>query len=174
MNNSNAFLANLWRFLGLVAVQALVLRQLGTTVGEYFNVLLYPLFIFLLPMRTPTALSVFLGFAIGLTVDVMVGTIGLNASAGTWGGLWRAVVLGIYEPKGGFADKVIIPAPEHLGMQRFLNVAGTFFAGYLFWYFSVEVFAIVYLPTIILKTISGWMLSMLFVWLYCVMFNPKL
>lgn len=99
MNNSGFFLPNLWRFLGLWAVQGLVLIQIPSVVGySLFNVILYPLFIFFLPMSMPRAGSVALGFLIGLMVDFVYGSPGIHASAGAFSGYVRPTILGFFCP----------------------------------------------------------------------------
>lgn len=50
-------------------MQALFLKQVALTAGAYFNVLLYPLFVLLLPVRLGVPSLVLLGFAVGMAVD---------------------------------------------------------------------------------------------------------
>jgi len=171
MNNN--FFPNLWRFLGLVAVQVLLLKQLTVSVGEYFNILLYPLFILFLPMQLATPYLVLMGFAVGLTVDFFYPSIGVHASAGAFSGFFRFIVFAMFAPKGGYSGKEPIFSPAHMGWQLFLQVSALFFLGHLFWYFSVDDFTVVYFGTVTLKTFFGWVLTMIFVWLYTAMFNPK-
>jgi hypothetical protein len=172
MNSSNLF-PNIWRFIILVLIQALVLKQISLTAGAYFNILLYPLFILFLPIEIPTALAIFLGFAIGLTVDMFYATPGVHASAGTFAAVARRILLLAFEPKTGYSGKEVIPAPAYFGWTWFAQVAGLFFLLHLFWYFSVDAFTFVYFGTITLKTIVSWLLTMIFVVFYGFMFNPK-
>lgn len=164
---------NIWRFIGLVAVQVLLLQQVGMAVGSYFNVFLYPLFILFLPIQLATPYAVLLGFAVGMTVDFFYVSIGLHASAGAFSGFARSVVLAAFEPKSKYSGKEPIPSPVYYDWGWFLQVAGVFFALHLFWYFSVNAFTFVYFTTITLKTLASWGLTMIFVVLYCVLFKPK-
>jgi hypothetical protein len=170
--NSSIF-PNIWRFIGLVTVQVLLLYQMNTAIGGVFNVLLYPLFILLLPIQMPTPIVVALGFVVGMTVDFFYSSPGLHASAGVFSGFVRSIVLAAYKPKGGYSGKEPIPAPTYFGWAWFFQVAAIFFVLHLFWYFSVNAFTFVYFGTITLKTLVGWMLTMVFVTLYCIMFEPK-
>ncbi|MCB0526606.1 MAG: hypothetical protein KDC86_18970, partial [Saprospiraceae bacterium] len=78
MNSS--LIPSIWRFLGLVAVQTLLLKQMGAAVDSiYFNVLLYPLFVLFLPMELSAPIAVLLGFAVGMAVDLPYGTPGVHA-----------------------------------------------------------------------------------------------
>lgn len=171
---NNLVLPNLWRFLALVAFQVLVLKQLATATGSaYFNVLLYPLFILMLPLALPSSFAVLLGFLLGITVDFFYASPGVHASAAVFSAFARGVVLSFFEPKGGFSGKEPVIAPEYFGFQTFIQVAALFFFAHLFWYFSVEQFTFVYFGSILLKTLSAWALTMIFVVIYGLLFNPK-
>lgn len=170
---NNLVISNLWRFFGTVAAQVLIFRHLGTAVGAYFNIHIYPMFILLLPIKIPTSVALLLGFLCGLVVDFFYGTIGVHASAGAFAGYARSFVFGAFEPNGGFSGKEPIYAPHYFGMQSFLQVSGVFLLLHLFWYFSVEQFTLVYFGTISLKTLAAWGLSMIFAFFYILLFNPK-
>lgn len=79
-----------------------------------------------------------------------------------------------FAPRGGFTGKELIPSPEFLGTFRYMQAAGLFFIFHLFWYFSVEAFTFVYIGQITMKTITCWLLSMIFVFFYGFLFNPKI
>lgn len=172
--NSGFFFPNLWRFLGLFAIQVLVLKQVPAAVGyDLFNILIYPLFIFFLPLQTSRPAAVFLGFAMGLAVDLVYFSPGVHASAGAFSGWFRPTLLGFFAPRGGYTGKEVIPSPEYFGLARFLQTAALFFLLHFFWYFSAEAFTFVYIGQITLKTLVAWGLSMIFVFLYGILFNPK-
>lgn len=170
--NINTLLPSLWRFLGIVAVQVLVFKQMGLA-GTYLTVLMYPLFILLLPIATATPYLVLLGFVVGMTVDAFYGTYGVHASAGAFAGLIRPAMIKAFTPKGANLLKEPIFSPEHVGWQTFLQAAALFFALHIFWYFSVDAFTFVYFGAITLKSAACWALSMIFVVLYVALFNPK-
>lgn len=161
------------RFLGLVLVQSLLLKQVTLSVGAYFNIILYPLFIIFLPLLTATPYLILLGALIGFAVDLFYGTPGIHASAGAFGGAIRPIVFAAFAPKGGFSGKEGIFSPANVGWQTFIQGATVFWVLFLFWYFSVDSFTFVYFGTITLKTLSAWALSMVAVVLYGVLFNPK-
>ncbi len=172
MNGSN-ITPNIMRFIGLVAVQVLLLNQMTNTVGEYFNVLLYPLFILFLPLQLPTPYVVLLGFAVGFAVDAALGTWGVHASAGAFSGVMRGVAFFPFAPKGGFSAKDPIFAPAHMGWQTFLQGTALFMAFHILWYFTFSYFAPVFGWEIMTKTVTSWIFTMIFVPLYVAMFNPK-
>jgi hypothetical protein len=166
------FFPNFWRFLALTAVQVLLLKQLSVAIGAYFNILIYPLFLFFLPMQIAVPYAVLLGFASGMTVDLFYGSIGVHASAGAFSGLLRnAVFKGVMGKN--YTGKEPIFSPHHTNWPSYLRASALFFALHLLWYFSVDAFTFVYMGTITLKTLSAWGLTMIFVWLYAAMFNPR-
>jgi hypothetical protein len=172
MNSSQIF-ANLGRFLMLVSIQVLLLKQVALSVGEYFNILAYPLFIFLLPLQLATPYAVGLGFVIGMTVDWFYQTPGVHASAGVFSGWARAFIFKVFAPKGGYSGKETIFSPAYFGWQQYFQVLAVFMVAHLFWYFSVDAFTFVYFGSIALKTLACWLLSMLFVGLISGLLNPK-
>lgn len=172
--NSSILFSNFWRFIGLIVVQVVILSKVSLAANGYCNILIYPLFILFLPTQLATPAAVMLGFAIGLTVDFLTGTIGVNASAGAMSGYARAIILHRFAPKGGFSGKELIPAPEYFGWRWFLGVAALFFAVHIFWYFSMAYFTPVYLlAKIVPQTLLGWTLTMILVVLYTRLFHPK-
>ncbi|MDX2134977.1 MAG: hypothetical protein SFV52_09330 [Saprospiraceae bacterium] len=171
--NSSDLWPNAIRFAGLTALQALLLRQVGLSIGPYFNLLVYPLFILLLPIATPTALVVILGFLIGLTVDLFYGTLGLHAGAGVFSGFIRTYLLAAFEPKGGYSGKEPTALPHFFDWRWFTSLLAVFLLLHCLWYFSMDAFTFVYIGTITLKTLSAWALSMPFTLLLVFLFNPK-
>ena len=172
MNSS--LIPSIWRFLGLVAVQTLLLKQMGAAVDSiYFNVLLYPLLVLFLPMELSAPIAVLLGFAVGMAVDLPYGTPGVHASAGAFSAFAKPIVIAVVGPKGGFTSKELIFSPHHVSWQTFLQGSSLFFFLHLFWYFSVDAFTFVYFSSIIFKTVAALFLTMIFVVLYAAMFNPK-
>lgn len=161
------------RFFGLVAVQALLFNQMDTTVGPYFNILLYPLFILFLPLHLKAPYLVLLGFLVGIAVDATVPSWGIHASAGVFSGAARGLILMFFAPKGGFSPKDPIFSPANMGWQTFLQGAAFFMFLHIMWYFSVSYFAPVFAWEIVKKTAASWALTMIFVALYATLFNPK-
>lgn len=171
--NGSSITPHILRFIGLVGVQSLLLNQMTQSVGQYFNVLLYPLFILFLPLQMSAPYLILLGCAAGLAVDAFVPSWGIHASAGAFSGIMRSVAFMPFAPKGGFSPKDPIFAPANMGWSTFLQGAAIFFAFHIFWYFSVSYFAPVFAWDIVKKTLTAWAFTMVFVALYAAMFNPK-
>jgi hypothetical protein len=160
------------RFLLLVAIQVLVLKQVGENLGKYFVVFIYPIFILLLPRGMHNVKVLLYAFLIGITVDLFYITYGMHAAASVFSAYCRGFLLKAFEPRSGYSDATIA-SKFHFGWQWFLGYSALFMLFHTFFYFSVESFTFVYLLTITLRTIAAWALSMLFVMFYTLIFNPK-
>lgn len=171
--NSSLLFPNIWRFIILVLVQSLVLKQVAGNVGEYFSLFLYPLIILLLPIQMAGPVVILIAFFTGLTVDIFYTTPGIHAAASVFSGYLRFFLLKIFEPRGGYTSKEFVIAPVYFGIPWFLQFAGIFYALHLFFYFSVDAFTFVYIGSIALKTVISWCLSMILVFFYALLFNPK-
>ncbi|MEL6862782.1 MAG: hypothetical protein AAFP19_00115 [Bacteroidota bacterium] len=167
-------LTNLWRFIGLTLLQVLILKRLspGWEQFNYLQVFIYPLFILLLPIRTPHALLVFLGFLIGITHDIFYDSLGVHASAAVFTAYIRPFVLAILEPRGGYSVGQS-PTKRHFGLSWFLLYSSILLFAHLFFYFSVEAFTFYYIGEILLRTISSFFLSMIFVIMYQYLLDPR-
>ncbi len=170
---NTVLIANVLRFLGLFLAQLLVFNQVSLAIGTYFNVLVYPIFVLLLPIMVPTSAAILMGAFMGVLVDFGQGTPGVHASASAFSAFCRPLILAIFEPKGGFAGKDPIPSPHHIGWQTFLQVASVYFFAHLFWYFSVSEFTIVYFASISLKTLIALAISMAMTTIYISLFRTK-
>ncbi|MFT5230282.1 MAG: rod shape-determining protein MreD [Candidatus Azotimanducaceae bacterium] len=78
MQNSEVF-QNIIRFIGLALLQVLVLNHINFL--GYINPYLYILFVMLFPFTGNKTLLIFLGFFLGLTIDIFSDTGGVHAAA---------------------------------------------------------------------------------------------
>jgi hypothetical protein len=165
---------NIFRFIGFVLIQALVLQRiiLGEGWLDYPPVFLYPLFIVLLPLRTPHALLVLIGFVCGISVDLFYSSYGLHAAASAFTAYLRPTVLRFLEPRGGYNINHS-PTKYRYGAAWFLQYCSILMVLHLFFFFSVDAFTFVFLGKIALRTVTSFAISMLFIILYIYSFNPK-
>lgn len=117
----NEIIKNLFRFVILVLVQVLVLKNIE--LGMYLNPFLYVLFILMLPFETPKALVLVLSFVTGITIDMFYDTPGMHAAASVFMGFCRPSVLKLFSPRDGyeFGTK---PTIQYLGVPWFISYAG--------------------------------------------------
>ena len=171
---SNAYVATALRFVVLVALQVLVFAHVGegTAWGPYAQVLLYPLVILLLPVGLPSIACVVLGFVVGSAVDVPLGTYGVHAGALVATAFARRTVLGVLEPREGYAVEQS-PTRAAFGMRWFATYAAVLMGVHCLTYFALETFTLVYLGEILLRALGSFGASMLLVLLYALVLDPK-
>ncbi|MBK7409955.1 MAG: hypothetical protein IPL49_20090 [Saprospirales bacterium] len=170
---NNIVLTNVFRFLGLLLFQGLILRRIEFDAGvwSYIHILVYPLFIFLLPLRTPRPLVIFSAFAMGILVDLFYYSPGIHASTATFLGFIRPQVLSWLEPRGGY-NVNFSPTRARFGDNWFLRYSAILLAIHLFFYFSVEAFTFVFIGRILLNTLMSFVLSFFFIFGYMRVFDP--
>lgn len=171
---NNVMIAQSLRFVILLILQVLIFKRVSLAWEgfNYVSVFIIPIFIILLPHRTSHALSVLLGFVFGLAVDVFYNSPGVHASAMVLIAFVRPFILKIYEPRGGYAQN-LSPTKSQLGINVFVFYAATMLIIYLLTYFSVLAFSFVYIGEILLRTISSFFPSLLFIVIYQYLFDPK-
>lgn len=150
------------RFIGLVLFQVLVLKNIDLNLGsfQYFHLIIYPLFIFLLPIRTPKSALILGGFVLGFCIDLFYDSPGVHAAATTFTALIRSSALRIVEPVEGFSTSAS-PSIKSLGYGSFFIYASVLLFIHLLVYFSIEAFSFLYLYDIILRTIFSFIISIL-------------
>jgi hypothetical protein len=164
---------NAFRFVILVLLQGLVLQNIGNdwATFPYFNIFLYPIFIFLLPLRTPKPLVIFLAFILGLIVDLFYATPGVHTSASVFTAFVRPVVLNYFEPRAGY-NANHSPTKKRLGLNWYIKYSLTLELIHLFFYFSVEAFSPVFIVNILIKTGVALIASMIFIIIHQILFDP--
>ena len=87
------------RFFILVALQVFFLNNIQ--VSGYVNPYVYLLFILLLPPKLPKILVLFLGFLMGLTIDMFADSYGIHSAATVLIAYIRPSILSLVSIKGG-------------------------------------------------------------------------
>ncbi len=170
----NPFFKIIGRFFLLLLLQVLVFKQLSLT-GPGFNyvqILIYPLFILLLPLDLSKSWLLLIGFVLGISVDMFYDSPGVHASATVLTAFARPYILLVLEPRGGYKVNAH-PTIAEFGSSWFLRYSGILMAIHLFAYFSAEALQWSALLMITLKTIVSLIASMLMISLYMLIFNPK-
>lgn len=127
----------LLRFIVLVAIQVLVLNNVG--LGGFINPLLYVLFLLTLPINTPRLLLLVVALATGLTIDMFQNTMGMHASACLILAYVRPGWLKIIAPRDGY-DTEAIPSIRQFGFRWFLAYSAVLVFLHHFFLFFIEVF----------------------------------
>jgi len=165
---------NFFRFLVVFLLQAFVLMSLTISypVLDNINIIIYPIVIMMLPLRTPNALILLIAFALGILLDLFYNSPGVHASATVLIAFIRPFVLSWLEPRGGYTVESS-PTMREYGSSWFILYASILLFIHLFFLFSVQAFTFVYILEILLKTVMSFIVSMIFILIYMYLFNPK-
>ncbi len=166
--------SNIIRFFVLLFLQVFIFRQisLGWGGAAYVFVFVGPLFVALLPLRTPKPLVVIFAFFFGLAIDLFYETLGVHAAAATFCGYVRQFVLAVLEPKDGYKVKAS-PDGKDLSPSWWLAYLAYLTLGYVVFYFSMEAFSPVYWKQISLKSLLTTPASLLACGILVAFFRPR-
>lgn len=171
----NIISINVIRFLVIFFLQVLVLKPLSLGwMSNYFylNILIYPLIIILLPMRTPQIAILLIGFLLGFMVDMFYDTLGVHATATVATAFFRTWVLSQMEPRDGYQLNVA-PSRQRFGFPWFAQYAIIMMVFHLLIYFCVETFAVQHVLRILAKTVYTFVWSIIAVLLFTQVWNTK-
>lgn len=168
-------ISNIVRFFVLLFVQVFIFRQisLGWGGADYVFIFIAPLFIALLPLKTPRPLVVIFAFLFGLGMDVFYETLGVHAAAATFAGYIRQFVLIYLEPRDGYKVKAS-PDGKDLSRAWWIQYIGFMVAFYSVFYFSMEAFSPVFWKQILLKSLLTIPLSWLLCGIIVTFFRPRI
>ncbi|MCB0552578.1 MAG: hypothetical protein KDD02_03420 [Phaeodactylibacter sp.] len=171
---NNATLIHITRFFAFLIFQVLILKRLsvGWEGPVFINIILYPLFIILLPLRTPRVLILIAAFAMGILVDMGYDSLGVHAGASVLTAYIRPWILAWLAPRDGY-NVNYSPNLERLGSRWFFRYASIMMALHLLFYYSLDAFSPVFIGDILLKTLLSFPLSMIFVIIVTLIFKPK-
>lgn len=151
---------NIGRFFLLVLLQSFILN--GINLGVYANIYLYVLFIVLLPFETPGWILLPVCFLIGLSVDIPLNTLGLHASAATFAGFLRPLILRILKPREGY-DINASPGLFSMGFNWFVSYCLILVFVHHVWFFFIESFKFSDTFFILLKIFASLILNVLLI-----------
>ncbi len=157
---------NLIRFIVLVLLQSLVLRRITFDGGSFgfIHFIVYPIFILLLPFRTPREVVLILAFIMGFCIDLFYESLGIHAATLVFTAYARGIILKLMEPYGGY-DNDKSPTLSIMGPTWFATYLGILMAIHTFFYFSVEAFSFVFIFEIIMNTIFSFTVSFILLYL---------
>lgn len=132
---------NVIRFVFLILLQGIALEHID--IPGNLHLLVYPIFVLLLPLQTPKVLLLLLGFICGLVVDILTGVPGLNAAALTLMAFARILYFRIVKPKDVLHDAELTgtPLPGLIGHGNFFAYSAWMLLLFHFFYFFLEVFS---------------------------------
>jgi hypothetical protein len=165
---------NFIRFIVLVLLQVLIFKRLnlGWNQFNYIHILIYPLFLFLLPINISKSRLLLLAFILGICIDAFYDSPGVHASAAVFTAFFRPLVLNQLEPRGGYKVNAV-PTKASFGNNWFFRYVSILLFIHSLFYFSVEAFTFDLAFQVFLKTIFGSITSFIMVGLYVFIFDPK-
>jgi len=171
---NSLLLANIFRFLGLLILQVLILVRvdIGPVAGSAAGIYAYPLFVLLLPLRTSREALMLYGFLLGISVDIFNDTPGLHASSTVLIAFLRPYLLKRLTPKGGYILNQGLTA-NRLGYNWFLRYAGGMLLLHLTWLHIFQQLSFFPLVQLLVKTGVSFVLSLVFILILVAVFNPK-
>lgn len=144
------------RFVLLVLIQTLFLNQLE--IGWGIQLMVYPLFIVLLPFEMATIPMLLLAFAMGMSIDGISNTYGLHTASLLLVTYMRPAIFKLFAPRDGY-DNLKEGTSFHMGMRWFISVYGTMLLVHHLFFFIVELFRFSDFLFILRKTITSLPLS---------------
>lgn len=124
------------QFVVLVAAQLLIFNNIEFS--GYVNPYIYVLFIILLPFDTPRALLLILAFALGIIIDLFVGTPGVHTTATVLMAFMRPYILNVFAPREGYQSGSS-PRILYYGLEWFVKYAAILVIIHHFALFYLEV-----------------------------------
>ncbi len=164
--NSKFLIANSIRFVLLMALQILLLNELPLSRAY---IMVYPLFILLLPVFTPRIVVLLLAFFTGLMMDAFSNGGGLHMATLTAIGFLRSYILDTFQPRSGW-DKLDVPNVARQGVTWFFYYSIILFFIHHLLYFFLEVFSFSNFFSTILKTLISLLGSLFLVWILTLFF----
>lgn len=158
------------RFFVFVLAQGLIFGQLE--LGWGIHIMIYPLYILMLPFEIGAIALMFIGFLTGLSVDFFMNTFGLHASAGLLVAYMRPQLYRLFSPRDGY-DILMEPTIASLGFKWFLSVSGIAVLTHHLWFFILELFRFSDFFYMLQKTIISSVLTLLIFILIQVFFFKK-
>ena len=109
------------RFIFLLLLQVLVLNQVE--IGFGIQIMIYPLFIILLPVETGVFTLLGAAFAMGLIIDAMSNTFGLHTSSLLLVAYTRPIIFKLFAPRDGY-DALVQINLFTMGTSWFIRAYG--------------------------------------------------
>ncbi len=167
-------LPHILRFIGFFLIQVLVLQNIEFNIGilQYFHPMIYPLFIIMLPIKTPVSLSMLWAFLLGLCIDYFSSSFGMHAGAAVFVAYCRGFILNFMEPRGGY-NVAHSPNAKRYSTRWFFQFCAVLLALHHLFFFILQYFAPIYALEIILNTLGSLLVSFLLVVFFQFIFDPQ-
>lgn len=141
------------RFLGVFLLQVFVLNAIEPGFGIY--IMIYPLFIAIMPFNYNIFSVLTISFILGFSIDIFSNTFGLHASAALTMAILRPTLYKYFSPRDGY-DNLKQPTILDMGFRWHFMTFGSLLLIHHLWFFGLESFRIDEVFTLVKKTfLSG-------------------
>jgi rod shape-determining protein MreD len=137
-----------------------------------FAPMVYMAFVVMLPLNAPSIVVLLLGLAMGVTMDLTMGTVGLNTIATLAAAYLRRPVLNLILGTEIVRDGGL-PSVARMGQRQFWQYLVIMLVLHGVTFFGFEAFTTAYFWYQMLRLVVSTMASILFVWLIIMLFTPK-
>lgn len=138
------------RFLGIFLLQVFVLNAIEPGFG--IHIMVYPLFIAILPFNNNVFSVLTISFFLGFTIDIFSNTFGLHASAALTMALLRPTLYKYFSPRDGY-DNLKQPTILDMGVRWHLMTFGSLILVHHLWFFTLESFRFDEILIVLKKTV---------------------
>jgi len=166
----NRYLMNTFRFVGLLALQVLVLNYIR--INGYINPYVYILYIMLLPFGIKGWQLLAAGFVMGYAVDTFMGTPGLHTGATVFMAFMRPTIIRMSTGAQG-SDNLFEPSLSKMGMRWFFSYSLWLVVIHHLTLFFLESFSIAQLGNTLLRTLFSVTFTQLIILLLMLMFKAS-
>lgn len=172
--SSKTILSNVIRLVVILLLQILVMKRIIVPFEgrPLFHILIYPLFIMILPLKIPRPALMLMALAVGLLVDLFYTPLGIHAGALVFMAYMRPRVLRFLAPADGY-NMNYSPTIKRMGRPWFFKYAAILLFLHTFFYFSLEAYTFVYIVDILWQTATSFIISMIFIVVVMLIANPQ-
>jgi hypothetical protein len=173
------YMRNILRFIALILIQVLLLNNLLLNiVNESSGIpsispFIYPIFILLLPLSTPTWAMLLIGFFTGITVDVFMNTGGMHAAVCVFIAAIRNSILTALLPQRLSDYPNLSPGIKNMRWAPFLTYSAALIFIHHLCYYMIEIWSIKEIGYLMIKTFTSFVTSMIFIVIYSLLFSQS-
>lgn len=155
-----AIISYIIRFVLLIAVQVLILNNVHFS--GLLNPYLYIYFLLVLPVDFSPNLGLLLGFALGLTIDMLSQTLGMHTIATVFAAYGRPYIMRYMAPRDGY-EFSRVPGVRQMGWLWFITYSSIMILLHHFVLFFVEAFRMTGFWITLGKSIGSGLLTLLLI-----------
>ena len=134
---STTILTHSIRLVLLFTIQVFILNYLE--IGYGMQMMIYPLFIMLLPVEMNVFYLMIIAFGYGAVIDIFSDTFGMHASSAVLFAYFRPIIFKLFAPRDGY-ENLIETNLFQMGFGWFLRTFGILLLIHHLWFFLLMIF----------------------------------